>query len=106
MTQDQILAVAVKLAIIGVLAPVWWPFLRAVWAEVEGSLRPEGGLFGRPPTRTELERLEARKGAYVMPLDGQRRDEVQARRGSAGSSAAGSGPTPARGVRTTRRRGF
>ncbi len=42
-------------------APVWFPFLKAVWEELNEAMADEGGLFGRMPTHKELEVLERGK---------------------------------------------
>jgi hypothetical protein len=39
-------------------APVWWPFVRTLWRDFNHALRAEGGLFGRPPSAQEVQRLE------------------------------------------------
>lgn len=39
-------------------APIWWPFLKALWSDFNYALREEGGLMGRPPSPTELEKLK------------------------------------------------
>src|SRR5438552_18863603 len=38
-------------------APIWWPFLRALWRDFNAALREEGGLFGREPSAKEMEEM-------------------------------------------------
>ncbi|MCB9915437.1 MAG: hypothetical protein H6828_09850 [Planctomycetes bacterium] len=49
-------------------APFWWPFLKAVWQELNESMEDEGGLFGRPPTQKELQVLERERQGREDPL--------------------------------------
>ncbi len=41
-----------------VTAPAWYPFLKAVWEELNEAMADEGGLLGRLPTAHELQELE------------------------------------------------
>jgi hypothetical protein len=38
----------VKFLLLLVTAPIWWPFIRELWKELDGSLKAEGGLLGLP----------------------------------------------------------
>lgn len=49
-------------------APIWWPFLRTVWRDIDEALAEEGGMFGRAPTGRELEEIQRRKAARPDPL--------------------------------------
>ena len=51
-----------------VTAPLWVPFLKALWEECNDSLREEGGLFGFELTPAQLERINREKGAFQSPL--------------------------------------
>jgi len=43
-------------------APIWLPFLRALWRDFNSALREDGGLMGRTPGPRQLEALrEERK---------------------------------------------
>jgi hypothetical protein len=49
----------VKYAVILLSIPFWWPFAKALWEELNGSLADEGGLLGEEPDAEELARLHA-----------------------------------------------
>jgi len=92
-----------KLIAILLLSPMWMPVLKALYTDFQGALWEEGGLFGRPPGRRDLEKLRERYGAYESPLVHEphetRRFKDRSRGASAGSGAAGarsgrSGATP------------
>ena len=40
-------------------APLWMPFARALWEELNDALRPDGGLFGPEPTQRKREEILA-----------------------------------------------
>jgi hypothetical protein len=42
-------------------APIWFPFLKALWDDFNSTLAEEGGVFGRAPTRKEIEVLRREK---------------------------------------------
>lgn len=41
--------------------PIWLPFLRMLWKDFNRALEEEGGVFGRPPTAQEAERIRREK---------------------------------------------
>jgi len=43
-----------KYLILALTAPIWMPFLKALWEELEHALRDQGGLFGNEPTAEQL----------------------------------------------------
>ncbi|MBM3977015.1 MAG: hypothetical protein FJ299_08500 [Planctomycetes bacterium] len=47
----------VKLLILLVLMPFWWPMVKAIYHDLNTAMWREGGLFGRPPAGAELDRL-------------------------------------------------
>jgi hypothetical protein len=49
-------------------APIWWPFLRMIWADFNDALREDGGLFGKPPSPRELERLRRERANQPDPF--------------------------------------
>ncbi|MCK6448539.1 MAG: hypothetical protein L6Q99_19280 [Planctomycetes bacterium] len=49
----------VKYAVVICSFPFWWPFVKAMWEELNDSLAEEGGLFGEEPDAAELARLRA-----------------------------------------------
>ena len=49
-------------------APIWWPFLRTVWRDIDEALAEEGGIFGRTPSARELEEIRRRKAEQPDPL--------------------------------------
>jgi hypothetical protein len=58
----------VKYVVIALSSPVWLPFLRALWKELNDSLRPEGGILGLAPSDKELEALNKSEGLHDTPL--------------------------------------
>ena len=51
-----------------ILAPLWLPVLKALYSDFQGALWEEGGLFGRPPGKRDLEKLREQYGDYESPL--------------------------------------
>ena len=49
-------------------APIWWPFLRTVWRDIDEALAEARGLDGRAPGPRDLERLQKRKAERPDPL--------------------------------------
>jgi|RhiMethySRZTD1v2_1073278.scaffolds.fasta_scaffold1376069_1 hypothetical protein len=72
-------------------APLWWPFLRALWRDFDDSLSEEGGVFGRAPGPRELERIRKRAAERPDPLI----SEPWARRDQPAKKAAHSDATAA-----------
>jgi hypothetical protein len=46
-----------KYVLIIALAPIWLPFVKALWEELNDALRPDGGLFGPEPTQRRREEI-------------------------------------------------
>ncbi|MFM7299341.1 MAG: hypothetical protein ACKO4Q_19215 [Planctomycetota bacterium] len=97
----------VKYALIALTAPFWWPFVRAMWKELNDSLRDEGGILGQQLSRAELERMNKAQGRRESPLVSETWDEHErgdaapakgSRRGARASAAPQSSPRP-RGFR-------
>lgn len=61
-------AILFKVLLMLATAPAWYPFLKAVWEELNQSMEEEGGLFGRMPTARELEEIEKNKLQRPDPL--------------------------------------
>jgi hypothetical protein len=86
--------------LLAVTAPLWWPFLRELYREMNAALREEGGLFGNSRPSQDLER-------YSSPLvstpfrDAQRRRPMESR--PAARSEAPAQPTPSAGFERKRR---
>jgi hypothetical protein len=103
----------VKYAILVLAAPVWWPFVKALWKEFNSILEEEGGLLGRTPDEDQLREIRRekarRESALVRELrdakafEPRRRPEMDGRAGFGparpGASAPGAAAAP-------RRRGF
>ena len=92
-----------KWAIVAITAPIWLPFARALWTELNGSLRAEGGVLGRPPTARELEEMNRNLGKHESPLINVTWADFDAQQDSARKSvtrrAGGAAPTKRRGFR-------
>ena len=65
----------VKYAILVLAAPLWLPFLKAVWVEFNDILIEEGGLLGREPDERELMRIRRSKAVNAAALVRELRDE-------------------------------
>lgn len=52
----------VKILLILILSPLWLPFIRALWKELNNSLRDEGGVLGVAPTKKQLATLDRELG--------------------------------------------
>ncbi|HUR26952.1 MAG TPA: hypothetical protein VM509_02090 [Planctomycetota bacterium] len=82
--------------------PVWMPFLKALYTELDDALASEGGLLGRTPTPRELKAIEADPHRSKSPLVSRDRPEdASAPRG--GRTVRTSAPE--RSVTATRARG-
>ncbi len=46
-----------KYIVLIVSAPLWLPFAKALWEELNDALRPDGGLFGPEPTQRKREEI-------------------------------------------------
>lgn len=90
----------VKYALIALTIPLWWPFVRELWKELNASLRDEGGILGAQLSDKEIERLNRAQGRRDSPLVSETWDEHEN-----GGKPTARGPamgTPAR----ARPRGF
>ena len=104
----------VKFTLLAVTVPLWWPFLKALYTELNNALREEGGLLGSKPSEQELRRIDQAEGRYESPLVSQERKESQPRQASPGSgagrtrssSARGGSSGPARQAGATAKLGF
>lgn len=70
----------IKLLILLALAPYWWPVLKALYADFQGALADEGGLFGSDPTPRQLAELREKYRDYESPLINESYEEALARR--------------------------
>jgi len=92
----------VKLGILAVTSPFWWPFMRELWKEMNDALSEEGGILGRPPSVEEQERQRDYRSPLVStPF----RDPVHRNRAEASSARGSRAGTSAPATRT-RRTGF
>ena len=57
-----------KVFILVVLSPFWWPVVKAIYLELQRSLRGEGGIWAKDYTSRDLARLEERQGVVEDPL--------------------------------------
>jgi hypothetical protein len=70
----------IKLLILLALAPYWWPVLKALYADFQGALADEGGLFGSDPSPRQLAELREKYRDYESPLVNESYAEALARR--------------------------
>jgi hypothetical protein len=90
-------AILLKLILVVVTAPAWYPFLKAVWEEMNKAMADEGGVLGRIPSARELEAVEREKSGWEDPLVHEawptREERVAGRRRLQERGARGAGPT-------------
>lgn len=91
-----------KYTLLVLAAPFWWPFLKALYAELNDALREEGGLVGRAPSADQLRKINRDAGEYHSPLISEEYPVPGARRESAPRRSVAGG-TKARGEIPTRR---
>jgi hypothetical protein len=82
----------VKYGILIAAAPWWVPFVKALWNELNASLREEGGLFGAPPSAQELERMNRDQGAFVTSMVHEPRPDRPRARGQRNAQPSASAP--------------
>ncbi len=46
-----------KYTVVFLTMPLWLPFLKALWEDINESLREDGGLLGQPPSPEMLKRM-------------------------------------------------
>ena len=90
----------VKYTLLVMTAPIWWPFLKALWEELRDALADDGGIFGSPPGPSEVERLRKERAERGDPLVHDPKFQPRGRRrerwtGQTSASGRASGP-PAR----------
>ena len=56
-----------KIGLILAAFPLWGPFAKALYEELQVALRPEGGLFGDNPSPRERRAIEAEIELEEMP---------------------------------------
>lgn len=97
----MILQTILKIAVLALLSPIWWPILKTLYREVEMALLEEGGLLGRPPTPEELAAKREKYGDYDNPLVSEPWAHAQARQKAereAGRSGGAEASRPSRPV--------
>lgn len=58
----------IKYGLLILTSPIWYPFLKAVWQELNTALRADGGLLGKLPSQRERELLERNPHPEDDPL--------------------------------------
>lgn len=90
----------VKYTVVALAAPIWIPFIKRIWHEINFALREEGGVFGRVPSPAEMEEIRRLKSMEEDPLVNEPLaypgTTPKARKNAAGPAPAG-GPGPAAG---------
>jgi hypothetical protein len=83
-----------KYTLLVLAAPFWWPFLKALYAELNNALREEGGLVGRAPSAEQLRKINRDAGEYQSPLISEEHPVPGARRAAAPSRGVAGGTKP------------
>ncbi len=96
----------VKYTLIALTTPIWLPFVRALWKELNDSLRPEGGILGLAPSEKELEALNKSQGLHDSPLISETWAEREAGSGPRQAPRRTRSPSAARPSAAPRPRGF
>ena len=58
----------IRYALVLVTIPLWLPFVKAMWKELNRALRYEGGLLGKLPTPQEVREIEREAMREENPL--------------------------------------
>lgn len=95
MTQDAFF----KLLALLLMSPLWVPVLKALYTDFQGALWEEGGLFGKPPGKRQLAKLEEQYGTYESPLVSE--PHATRRFKDRSSAARSTGPVSKRGSRSS-----
>jgi hypothetical protein len=69
-------------------APIWIPFLKALWKELLRAMRADGGLYGATPSRRKREEIEREIAQEPDPVV----HEPIAHRGRIGEKRSGASP--------------
>ncbi len=96
----------IKYGLLIATSPIWYPFLKAVWEELNHALRADGGLLGSLPNRRDRARLAQRPDEEDDPLLNElrgrpgepRRAPTRNTAGPGRSSGKGSGKNGAKGA--------
>jgi hypothetical protein len=102
---DSGFSTPLKIAVLVVLAPFWWPVLKAIYADLNTAMWREGGLFGKPPAGAELDRLMRSAPRPTQTLLSELRGGPVLKRGRASAAARRGGRqlgATARGARRGR----
>ena len=90
----------IKIAIVAIAAPIWWPFLQAIREELQDLFAPDGGMLGETPSprrRQEIEDdLGRRPPKVVHEWIANRRPESAARQAGRAPAPARQAPRPTR----------
>lgn len=57
-----------KVFVLVVLAPAWYPIVKAIYGEINAALRSEGGIWAREYTPVEISRFSQEDGLLERPL--------------------------------------
>lgn len=57
-----------KLMVLMAISPVWFPVIKAIWQEMNIALAEEGGVLGRAPSPTELEKMKRERAWRPDPM--------------------------------------
>ena len=83
----------IRYVLVLLLMPFWFPFLRALWKELERAMRPDGGLFGRSLRTDERERIEREiRETEESPVVDEPLAHHRGSRTAAGGAASRPGP--------------
>jgi len=94
------LETVVKMLVVLAFAPLWWPIAKVLWEELQESLAPEGGVYGRNEKRETSRRSPGQDPWLNVPLARHRgRASTPAPRPSGHASPGGPGPRAGSGQR-------
>ena len=68
MDTDTLYGELARYLLLALTAPLWIPFVKAIWEELNRALRDEGGVFGRIPGTLEADQIKAEERARESPL--------------------------------------
>ena len=96
-------AAIIKYTLLLVTAPIWVPFVKALWQELNDALREEGGVFGKELSRDQLDEIRREIEDEEERLVNEPLAHLRAREQApgAGGGARRGGSSGLRGATTT-----
>ena len=49
----------IKFLLLAATTPLWLPFIKILWKDLNDAVRPDGGLYGETPSKARRAEIEA-----------------------------------------------